>query len=123
MHRYWEEQFEITNVVAAGIDSTPGCRETNKWAIPFAATEIALAFVQRCGRGPAGKQVSRSYSQDSNDIMLQHYGFVEPGNRHDQYAAPALLQRIRGAVHVPHSRLLRARELDLLAPLQNVRQF
>ena len=111
-------------LVAASLDSTlPQIAVTSNWAIPFAATEIALAGVERCGQGPAGKQVSRSYSQDSNDIMLQHYGFVELANPHDQYAAPALLQRIRRAEHVPHSRLQGARELGLLAPLQNVRRF
>ena len=71
----------------------------------------------------AGQQVSRSYNQDSNDDMLQNHGFVEAANPHDRYEAPALLQRIRAAEHVPHSRLQRARELGLLAPLQNVCHF
>lgn len=35
----------------------------------------------------AGEQVFISYGTHSNDVLLQYYGFVEPGNAHDTYAA------------------------------------
>ena len=64
--------------------------------------------------------MSSTYNKDSNDAMLQNYGFVDVSNLHDQYETPALLQRIQAVEHVPHSRLQRARELGLLMPLQKV---
>ena len=45
---------------------------------------------------------------------------MEVSNPHDEYAAPALLERIRAAGHVAHSRLPRARDMGLLVPLQKV---
>ena len=52
---------------------------------------------------------------------MQSYGFVEAANPHEEYAAPALLERIRAAAPVPHSRLHRARALGLLSPLRKAR--
>ena len=66
----------------------------------------------------AGQQLTSAYGDVSNDVLLQRYGFVEEGNPADEYAAPALLQRIRAAALVPHSRLHRAQELGLLVQLQ-----
>lgn len=54
---------------------------------------------------------------------MQIYGFVEAANPHDEYAAPALLERIGAAAPVPHSRLHRARALGLLSPLRTARRL
>ena len=37
-----------------------------------------------------GEQVFISYGRQSNDSLLQYYGFVEPGNPHDTYVIPDL---------------------------------
>ena len=51
------------------------------------------------------------YNPGTNDAFLVRYGFVERGNPHDVVEAPALLQRIRAAEIVPHSRFQRLRDL------------
>ena len=48
-----------------------------------------------------------------NEVFLYRYGFVEPGNPHDGFEAPSLLQRIRAVELIPHSRLQRLRDLGL----------
>ena len=52
-----------------------------------------------------------TYSAGTNDAFLVRYGFVERGNPNDVVETPALLQRIRGAELVPHSRFQRLRDL------------
>lgn len=37
-----------------------------------------------------GEQVFISYGQQSNDSLLQYYGFVEPSIPHDTYTLPDL---------------------------------
>ncbi len=37
-----------------------------------------------------GEQVFISYGKQSNDSLLQYYGFVEPGIPHDTYTIPDL---------------------------------
>ena len=37
-----------------------------------------------------GEQVFISYGRQSNDSLLQYYGFVEPGIPHDTYTLPDL---------------------------------
>jgi hypothetical protein len=40
--------------------------------------------------GRQGEQVFISYGRQSNDSLLQHYGFVEPSISHDTYTLPDL---------------------------------
>lgn len=40
--------------------------------------------------GPQGEQVFISYGRQSNDSLLQYYGFVEPSISHDTYTLPDL---------------------------------
>ncbi len=61
----------------------------------------------------AGQQVACTYNDGTNDVFLVRYGFVERGNPNDVVEAPALLQRIRAAELVPHSRFQRLRDLGL----------
>ncbi|KAK9836316.1 hypothetical protein WJX81_004671 [Elliptochloris bilobata] len=44
-----------------------------------------------------GEQVLISYGPQSNDSLLQFYGFVEAGNPHDAYRVPDLAARARAA--------------------------
>ena len=44
--------------------------------------------------GLQGAQVFISYGQQSNDSLLQYYGFVEPSNPHDTYVVPDLAAAI-----------------------------
>ena len=80
-------------------------------------------FLVRAGSGGirAGQQVTSSYNDITNDDLLQHYGFVERGCPHDVYMMPSLLQRIRAAAQVPHSRLQLFSERGSLKPLDEVR--
>ena len=48
--------------------------------------------------GLQGTQVFISYGQQSNDSLLQYYGFVEPGNPHDTYVVPDLAAAVRPAL-------------------------
>jgi hypothetical protein len=57
--------------------------------------------------------VACTYNDGTNDVFLVRYGFVERGNPNDVVEAPALLQRIRAAELVPHSRFQRLRDLGL----------
>ena len=41
---------------------------------------------------------------------------MEEGKPYEEYVVPALLQHIWAVAHLSHSRLHRARELDLLVP-------
>ena len=45
-----------------------------------------------------GEQVFISYGQQSNDSLLQYYGFVEPDIPHDTYVVPDLAAVIATAV-------------------------
>ncbi|CAK0785563.1 hypothetical protein CVIRNUC_008773 [Coccomyxa viridis] len=45
-----------------------------------------------------GTQVFISYGQQSNDSLLQYYGFVEPGNPHDTYVLPDLAAAVGPAL-------------------------
>ena len=48
--------------------------------------------------GLQGTQVFISYGQQSNDSLLQYYGFVEPGNPHDTYVLPDLAAAVGPAL-------------------------
>lgn len=41
-----------------------------------------------------GEQVFISYGAQSNDSLLQFYGFVEPGNPNDSYTVPDLREAL-----------------------------
>ena len=58
--------------------------------------------------GLQGAQVFISYGQQSNDSLLQYYGFVEPGNPHDTYVVPDLAAAVGpalAAAGLPSSRV------------------
>lgn len=42
-----------------------------------------------------GEQVFITYGHQSNDKLLQYYGFVEPKNPADVYVVPDLLEALR----------------------------
>jgi len=71
----------------------------------------------------AGQQVTCAYNNGPNEIFLYRYGFVETGNPHDVYEAPSLLQRIRAAELIPHSRFQRLKDLGLEDALSPARHF
>ena len=50
-----------------------------------------------------GEQVFISYGQQSNDSLLQYYGFVEAGIPHDTYIVPDLAATVADAL--PKARL------------------
>ena len=45
-----------------------------------------------------GEQVFISYGKQSNDSLLQYYGFVEPDIPHDTYVVPDLAAAVPDAV-------------------------
>ena len=55
--------------------------------------------------GLQGTQVFISYGQQSNDSLLQYYGFVEAGNPHDTYVVPDLAATVRPAANLPSSKV------------------
>ena len=55
------------------------------------------SFSLAAGATRAGRQVLVSYGAQSNDELLQWYGFVEEGNAHDTYTLTTLAGRVRDA--------------------------
>ena len=61
-----------------------------------------------------------TYNTGSNDAFLVRYGFVERSNPNDVFETSALLQRIRAAELIPHSRFQRLRDLGFEEALLEV---
>jgi hypothetical protein len=61
-----------------------------------------------------------SYGRQSNDSLLQYYGFSEPANPADAYVMVALLKWLEQLSRPPQDRLARLNEAGLLGALQEV---
>ena len=72
--------------------------------------------------GVQGEQVFITYGQQSNDKLLQYYGFVEPKNPADAYVVPNVLDALRGLpyVHISEERVQSVQQAGLLTSLEQV---
>ena len=70
-----------------------------------------------------GEQVFISYGKQSNDSLLQYYGFVEPGIQHDTYVVPDLAAAAGRAVPSIRLPATKARLLYHLNPLLSYQSF
>ena len=72
--------------------------------------------------GVQGEQVFITYGQQSNDKLLQYYGFVEPKNPADAYVVPSMLDALRGLpyIHISEDRVQSVQQAGLLTCLEQV---
>ena len=70
-----------------------------------------------------GEQVFITYGLQSNDKLLQYYGFVEGKNPADVYVIPDLLAALRDLPYltIGDNRVETVQQADLLKSLQQVR--
>lgn len=71
-----------------------------------------------------GEQVFITYGLQSNDKLLQYYGFVEPKNPADVYVVPDLLEALRDLpyLRIPEEGVQAAKQAGLSVALQKVRR-
>ena len=69
-----------------------------------------------------GEQVFITYGLQSNDKLLQYYGFVEPKNPADVYVVPDLLEALKNLPYlkVPKDREEAVQQAGLSQSLQQV---
>lgn len=69
-----------------------------------------------------GEQVFITYGLQSNDKLLQYYGFVEPKNPADVYVVPDLLEALRNLpyLEVSEDRVQAVQQAGLSQSLQQV---
>ncbi len=69
-----------------------------------------------------GEQVFITYGQQSNDKLLQYYGFVEPKNPADVYVIPDMLDALRSLPYltITEDRVKSVQQAGLVASLQQV---
>lgn len=69
-----------------------------------------------------GEQVFITYGLQSNDKLLQYYGFVEPKNPADVYVVPDLLQALKNLPYlkVSEDRVQAVQQAGLSQALQQV---
>ena len=69
-----------------------------------------------------GEQVYITYGQQSNDKLLQYYGFVEPKNPADVYVVPSLLEAVRELPYlsITQDRIKSVQQAGLLSSLEQV---
>ncbi|GBF88574.1 hypothetical protein Rsub_01289 [Raphidocelis subcapitata] len=79
------------------------------------------AFVVAAGRDYApGSQVFVSYGTQSNDSLMQYYGFAEPSNPADSYVMVSLLKWLEQLAQPSQARLGELNGAGLLPALQEV---
>lgn len=79
------------------------------------------AFVVAAGRDyEPGQQVFVSYGTQSNDSLMQYYGFSEAGNHADSYVMSSLLKWLEQLARPSQARLGQLNSAGLLGALQEV---
>ena len=70
-----------------------------------------------------GEQVFITYGQQSNDKLLQYYGFVEAKNPSDVFVVPSLLNALKDLPYtdIPEERVRAVEQAGLMPALQQVR--
>lgn len=63
-----------------------------------------------------------TYGLQSNDKLLQYYGFVEPKNPADVYVVPNLLEALKALpyIRISQERIDSVKQVDLMGLLQQV---
>ena len=69
-----------------------------------------------------GEQVFITYGLQSNDKLLQYYGFVEPKNPADVYVVPNLLESLKALpyLQISDEQIHSVQQADLTKSLQQV---
>ena len=69
-----------------------------------------------------GEQVFITYGQQSNDKLLQYYGFVELKNPADVYVVPNMLDALQDLpyIQISEERVQSVQQAGLLASLEQV---